>query len=1272
MVAHLNELRRLGLLPPGVAPDTPSQMDEALKRAGRAHEERVLRSLEGPIVSIPFGAPDRYERTLEALRARVPVVHQAALAAGDFAGYADLLLLDAQNPFLSPAARRAAHPGTYAVCEVKLASTNRTDFVLQVAAYSSMLSELLAKDGVPPSPRAYLWLGSPNEPPTRLAVNSLNYLFNRTRRDYDEFLTGFSPTAPIPASDGPMSNLAPWQSYAERVLEEEDSLQLIAGIRRSQAQAISNRFGIESLTGFAALPLQRIDACTTESEGALASSMRRLHRQARMQLATRMNGGSPTSFELLPDISPSAPRGLHRLPPLSPGDAYFDMEGFPLMDDGGLEYLLGASDGADGPFVAWWAHDREQEEVAFTSFVSWLSSRRRVNPELHVYHYGHYEVSAMRRVGVRASTADGIGAALELANMAEDGVFVDIYEIIKASLCIGEPSYSIKNVEKLVGVSRAGDTLADAESSVAMYYEWMRSVDKDKAASVDAEDDPILSEILNYNRQDCESLQKVVHWLRQVASANGIDFTPVPQSAARGDLQPGDGDAIENEALMPGSCGRSTEDKACDSATIERSQALSLQVMGSVDLDKKLRLVLAHLLHFYVRESAPARHRFVSRISRAADGDFDTLFVDDQCLAAVRFIEKVSPAKNSRQRGPLLKYSYDVNQPLNLKYGTSVAFVVPISQSKDEGDVDSNDADLVTAFMTVKSVTQENGIALLSTKNADGFCPPPSGSLVSCGELVICPSHMRASILRTVGHIASGNPVAMEYALAHSFLLREDAVSEGKLAPQPELTKNNIGDFLAAVQEPHALVIQGPPGSGKTVLSARLICDLILKHNKTVVVSSNSHEAIDNLLRRTISLGIDPTAVCKVGPRNESLGQARSKSNLCDVDIAPYSLFKQSRKGQEHEDPAIETQPKRRSRGKILPACLVGATPYALSRVEAIGLFDYMFVDEASQVPMANFVAMAPSSRYAVLVGDQQQLEMPIQGAHTGAVGLSCLAYLVGDGVNTVLPTQGLFLDISYRMQPTLCNFVSRAFYENALAAHDISKDNCINLKQRASGLIHSGKGLVFVPCDLHENNDPACATQGSKFGKRHKPAEVDVISKLISELIGCSYSANGVTKVLEHNDILVVAPYNAQVAALRETLNSDVRIGTVDKFQGQEAPVVLVSACAAHDENLNTETGGPRSPDLESEGTSSTTAIPDSRGLRFALRRNRLNVAISRAQCLAVVTGCSDACARAPILNLDDLDAFAIYEQIVVEGSEQARIASDKELFVGDEAVRV
>ncbi len=372
---------------------------------------------------------------------------------------------------------------------------------------------------------------------------------------------------------------------------------------------------------------------------------------------------------------------------------------------------------------------------------------------------------------------------------------------------------------------------------------------------------------------------------------------------------------------------------------------------------------------------------------------------------------------------------------------------------------------------------------------------------------------------------------------------------------QGQLTSAAKQMMSLLASEPSVLPVQGPPGSGKTFTGARMIVELISQGYR-VGVAAVSHKVISNLL----------SEVCKVARQNNVPVHVLQKPDATDGCVDP--LIKLVDNNQAVRD-ALDTGATN----------VVAGTTWLWARTEMASSVDVLFIDEAGQMSFADVLAASQAAKSLVLLGDPQQLDQPQQGIHPPGADGSAFDHLLR-GHATIGPGQGLFLAETHRLHPDICEFTSEVFYEGRLKPRPENQRQRIN----TDGPLN-GTGLRLVPV-AHTGN------------QSESNEEVTKISSLISDLLPKNTTwtnKKGQTQKLTLIDILVVAPYNAQVAALRKQLPDGARVGTVDKFQGQEAPIVFYSM---------------------------TTSSPEDapRGMEFLYSLNRLNVAISRARCVAVV----------------------------------------------------
>jgi hypothetical protein len=356
-------------------------------------------------------------------------------------------------------------------------------------------------------------------------------------------------------------------------------------------------------------------------------------------------------------------------------------------------------------------------------------------------------------------------------------------------------------------------------------------------------------------------------------------------------------------------------------------------------------------------------------------------------------------------------------------------------------------------------------------------------------------------------------------------------------SPHPRSVQTNdlleLERLLLGLDGGH-LFVQGPPGSGKTWTGGRLAARL-LAGGKRVGLASTSHKAIHKLLDEVLAsadeLGLDLRGCKKASGGN------------------PESLYE--------EDERIENLTNVE---ECLGWPLAAGTAWLFADPRFDGTLDYLFVDEGGQVSLADALAMGTCARNVVLLGDPLQLGQVLQGSHPKGAGASVLEHLLGDA-QTIPEDRGVFLERTFRLHPDVCRYVSEAFYEGRLVWDPCTEERTTTF----------GTGVRFLPVE-HEGQ------------RQESPEEVEAIRAEIERML-----ASG----MRESDFKVVAPYNAQVNLLRAALPAGVPVGTVDKFQGQEAEVVFYSMASSSGEDI------PRS-------------------LEFLFSRNRLNVAISRARCLA------------------------------------------------------
>jgi len=1108
---------RFDLDHPGEAePDPNTEEMQIVQDKGIEHERDFLASLKDAGRGVTdFGSQKEHlQSTLSAMRLGSEIIYQGYLERDEFGGYPDFLVrVDSPSSLGS---------WSYEPWDTKLAQHPKPYFLVQLCCYAEMLE---AVQGVRPRHlRIVLGAKTDTGPETaNFRTDDFFFYYRALKEAFLEQQRAFD-SAQRPEVN-PFADLGRWAGYAERFLEERDDLALVANMHSSQRRKL-RKTGIETVAALASadgIHVPRFNDATLD----------RLRRQARLQISSR--GKDRPDFELLPPHSAERPLGLSLLPPASDGDIYFDMEGYPLVDEG-REYLFGACFREKGTlaFRDWWAHDRQAEKKAFEGFVTWAYERWQRFPDLHIYHYNHYEVTALRRLMGKYGACEE-----EVDAMLRGRVFVDLFRIVQQGLLIGEPSYSLKYVERLYRGRRAGD-VATAGESMVFYQRWLVAQDGSTPST-----SAILKQIRDYNEEDCRSTAELAEWLRDRQREAGI----VPGSMA---------------AIV------STSDELVPETDLQRRRTLAKEMLGELPekwpegpVGERYRVtqLLAFLLEFHRREEKPIWHR---RFDREVMEE-QKLIDDPDCLGGlVRTATPPQPLPKPK-RSTSYEFRFDPHQETKIRQGDHCAVAHNWKQKA-----------------TIQELDFDHGRVVLLIGNQSGA--PPDRLSLAPDELTLG-KKLAEAVERVVNRWRERGDLPS--ALSDFLYRRRPRLTdnlEGPILP-PDADIVNGALEAALSMQGTTLCVQGPPGCGKTYVGARVISGLI-RANKRVGIASNGHRAINLLMAGAFEAaqqqGLHPNAakVCQDKDDLEGLpgGVTRYKNgkDLFESDQLPQ---------------------------------LIGGTAFAFSCEAADGRLDYLFVDEAGQVSVANLVAMASCAQNIILLGDQMQLGQPIQGSHPGKSGVSVLEYLLQERA-TVPDDFGIFLPRTWRLHPNLCHLISGAVYEDRLECEPHTVERVLVGKLPA--WLTRTAGLVYVPVE-HEGNVYESAE------------EEDRIANIVADILTVSIrSADGNVRALTSDDILIVAPYNMQVRRLERRL-PNIRVGSVDKFQGQEAVVVVLSMCAST---------GDSSP----------------RGIEFLFNRNRLNVAISRAETLAVVVG-SPALVHTICSMIDQMRLVNVYCRAVQEG---------------------
>ncbi len=1106
--AHLTTLDLTVLTNGGVRPEVKSKQADILRRLGEEHELAYLDRLQAAgkavtriervpgaerVAALERAASD----TIAAMRAGDAYIYQATFFDGTFLGHADFLRrIEEPSPNLGA--------WSYEVEDTKLARSAQPYFLLQLCYYSEQVGTV---QGSMPE-FMYVILGDGKRVDFRVSDFSAYY-----RAIKAEFLQrvaaagGTVNTYPEPVKH---CTLCVWDAECEHRRTSDDHLSLVAGVTRLQRTRLGEG-GIATLEALG-------EAAVGQRPGSITlSTFQKVARQARLQLAQRRaqlaHEDPPYKYELL-RVEPDRLRGFALLPKPSDGDIFFDMEGDPYYDmPAGLEYLFGAHT-PDGVFTPFWGCDRSKnpvgdrraEKQAFEAFIDFVMERRARFPDLHVYHYANYEKSALQKLAIRHGTREE-----QVDILLREGVLVDLYNVVRQSVVVGQPGYSIKLIEAFYGKREDGSTIKAGDESILRFEEWLAS-----RHLPGHRDDSILDDLEKYNSYDCISTFGLHDWLlklREEAQEQfGIEipyFTGKKKEAEKEQEDEFSGLKQDLFAALP--------------PEFDAESASSIQ-------DLAIFRTL-HLLEYHRREDKPVWWRFHDRCATFHD-DPEDLMDDTECIVGLEL--KGEPSVHDRS---LIYALHFPSQQLKIERGNAY---------------DPRDKTYAGEILQIQEF-DDRGVLQLRRNKKRADEPFPSTLVV---RDMIPAGTVRKGIGRFARALLDGNH---RYRAAYDLLTSADPrlrdrepganVQPGKLAI------SSIAPIVGALDDSY-LFIQGPPGSGKTYLGARLIVEQ-LKAGKRVGVTANSHKAINKLLDEVEAAALEGNFQFRGAKRSSDDNAFESKNGMI---------------GNVEKDFPTDAQ-------------LVAGTVWAFSAQDMDHTIDVLFIDEAGQYSLPNAVAAATAASNVVLLGDPLQLAQVGHTKHPGNVGASVLEHLLGDAQVPVLPHRGIFLDQTWRMHQDVCAFVSETMYEGKL--HPAPGRN----RQHVEGPGLRGTGLRYLGVVHGEN-------------RHDSPQEAKRIADEIELMLrGTVMDFKGASREIRSDDIIVVTPYNAQVRCIRKEMATrggscrDVQVGTVDKFQGQEAYVVFFSTAASSGEDAP-------------------------RGLEFIFDRNRLNVAVSRARALAVIVG--------------------------------------------------
>lgn len=1059
---HLTNLNKKAALGEIKKPTYKNRVLDMLRDRGIQFETEFLQKLreEGKsIVEISQTQQDAEQATIEAMKRGVDVIYQARLIEeGVWSGWSDFVLKVDMPSNLGD--------WSYQVMDTKLATETRAGTILQIALYSEKVGSIQGK--MPEK----MWVENPDGR-TEYRVDDYISFVRLAKRKLLDAIVNDNQTYPEPVTH---CDICSWWEECNKQRRKDDHLGFVAGMGTAQIKEMKTH-GVKTLESFAQwqMPDQ------FKPQRGAADTYQKLREQARVQYTGRVK--SENVYETL-EVEPE--KGFNNLPEPSKYDIYLDLEGDPMVESGGLEYLFGWY--CEGTYTSIWVSDESEEKAAFETFVQFALQKLSIDPNIHIYHYAPYETTAFKRIMSKYATCEN-----EIDSFLRAGVFVDLYGIVRQSIRASVEKYSIKDLEKFFGYEREMDLRQ--LSKYKAEYEFLLETGKLDQASQEMKD-----AIELYNQDDCISTYRLHMWLeglRDELIRNGAQLkrpelkdgsTPEDLSKHLQRIQP------IYDALMEGVSQNSDER------------------VTPVD---RAKYILAHMLNWYRREKKSFWWEYYRLLNMPAD----ELIEEKGALSYLQFTGEAEVVKRS-----VIETYIFPNQETDLKKNDKIKN----QDGNNAGTIES--LDLKKRELKIKKGAANAGNHPISIFPFEEFpTTDKENAIIQMAEWIV-----------EYG-FESELPA---YRAGRDLLLR----NEPRTIEEVVQTENTVDKSLdwALKLDNSILSIQGPPGTGKSYTASKMIIGLV-RAKKKVGITALSHKVITGLLEKVQKdaneVGMQINMVQKVSSNNNEQYQWTTTSdNATVMDI-------------------------------LSDANVIAGTSFMWSTPNYTDAVDYLFVDEAGQLALIDTLAISQSTKNIILLGDPQQLQQPQQGVHPEGSEVSALEHII-NGHQTISDNQGVFLKETWRMHPSICAFDSELFYESKLNARpELANQSILGNSKFA------GSGLFYFNVSHSGNTNSS-------------DEEVEVIAKIVADLTKGDVlwnNAKNEQSVITKDDIKIITPYNAQVQKLSEKITG-VAVGTVDKFQGQEAPVIIYSVA-----------------------TSSPEDAP--KGMDFLYSPNRFNVAVSRAR---------------------------------------------------------
>ena len=1066
------------------------------KKFGNDHEEKYFQIFKKKykshrIINRDDGEEKRAKDTIDSMEKGLDFIYHAYFIENNFRGEADFLLK------VDTPSKKWRY--SYEVYDTKISRKIKTRHLQQIIAYSYFIESI---QGSLPK-KMYLIDGSSKTHQFKPKEFINQFLF--AKEQFENFLLNEKKEEIYPEKCS-FCSLCEWSEVCENLWVKDNYINQVARINRSQTGKLKK----ENINTVEILSKKEVSEIKSKIN---TDTIERLIEQAKLQERKRKNNKS----ECVPLIS-KFNKGFYKLPEPNDGDLFYDIEGFPLFEGRGFEYLHGVYYQENGKMIFrdFWAKDFDvkYEKESYVKLVNFFKKHFEKYPDAYIYHYNTYEKTALRTLSSLYSSEypeqeHYVDKLLRLHK------FVDLYQIVIHCIRTSEKDMSLKTLEQFYEPPfvRKAD-IKKADDSVALYDEWLIT-----------KKDALKKDIIDYNEEDCISTFHLRNFL--------INRKP---------------EDIEWFGKTKEEIVKMSKEKEWE----KESSHLIEDLTKLLDTNKKSIINdLIDLVGFHRREQKPEWWRFYERIEK---DDHFSLEEDNACIGNC-----VLKSNKPTIDGKKLLFEYKFNdQDYKIKKGDDA---YSIFENKNIGKVeDIAEISLNNNILTIligEQAYKNRGSKMPSIMTLGPKSPPgianKEKALNSYIKNIIKKDKIK---FKCITELLTKSLPDINGVIKGEKLINEDS----EIVQQSIKIVSNLNSSY--------LVLQGPPGTGKTYTTAKIIIDLI-KNNKRIGVSSNSHEAIKTLLYQIEKeIDFDFEGIKIFSKEEHKLnGKIIKDTDGKNIDfnstqlIAGTTFFfskdvKPNKKGEVNEKSKINE--------------ILQKHP-----------LDYLFIDEAGQVSLADTIAIATTCKNLILVGDQMQLAQPMQGIHEGCADKSALEFVL-EGNDTIPKEQGIFLNKTRRLNKKICAYISDSFYDSRLTPHEVTDLRKVNLGLKDI----RNEGIFYIPV-----NHTGCSQKSEEESK--------IIEEIYSKIIKTKFTDEYGNGELSEKDIVAISPFNVQrnllYQNLSKTYSNKVKTSTIDKIQGQEGKVVFISMTSSDAENL------PRNK-------------------KFFFSKNRLNVAISRAQNVVVI----------------------------------------------------